>query len=88
MFVLHLIPVGDQNVFLHPVLLLSLNKFVQVKDLVQIQRPLKSGVLGVSVTGGNIALRAGKQPIKNVIARHCELTRFDYWYCFFISAVK
>ena len=28
------------------------------------------------------------QPIKNVIARHCELTRFDYWYCFFISAVK
>ncbi|KJW98050.1 hypothetical protein RZ87_13710 [Enterobacter roggenkampii] len=47
-----------------------------------------TGVLGVSVTGGNIALRAGKQPIKNVIARHCELTKFDYWYCFFISAVK
>ncbi|EZA67985.1 hypothetical protein BY43_03605 [Escherichia coli O25:NM str. E2539C1] len=43
---------------------------------------------GVSVTGSNIALRAGKQPIKNVIARHYELTRFDYWYCFFISAVK
>ncbi|EMW40532.1 TPA: hypothetical protein ACI7JU_004847 [Escherichia coli] len=33
-----------------------------------------TGVLGVSVIGGNIALRAGKQPIKNVIARHCELT--------------
>lgn len=47
-----------------------------------------TGVLGVSVTGGNISLRAGKQPIKNVIARHCELTKFDYWYCFFISAVK
>nr|AAX22063.2 hypothetical protein O2ColV85 [Escherichia coli] len=39
--------VGDQNVFLHPVLLLSLNKFVQVKDLVQIQRPLKSLALSL-----------------------------------------
>ncbi|MEL9240724.1 hypothetical protein J4Y29_25435, partial [Escherichia coli] len=35
---------------------------------------------GVSVAGGNLALWAGQQHIKNVIARHCELTKFDSWY--------
>lgn len=41
-FVLHLIPVGVQSVFPHPMLLLSPNKCVPVKDHVQIQRPRKS----------------------------------------------
>lgn len=41
-----------------------------------------TGVLGVSVIGGNIALRAGKQPIKTLLPDIANSPMFDYWYCF------